>query len=113
GTFDGGGGGEDSGCRAAEMAEAEPTELERDRTSKETEGREVTKTTYYLRRWWWPGTAPEVFLPPPGGGSVFPCERRRETAMASTEHGVIFFVVADAVWDSHRRWGWPVVRGAS
>ncbi|MED6216420.1 hypothetical protein PIB30_007764, partial [Stylosanthes scabra] len=30
----------DSGCRAAAMADAEPTELERDRTSKEGEGRE-------------------------------------------------------------------------
>ncbi|MED6207871.1 hypothetical protein PIB30_039599 [Stylosanthes scabra] len=39
GTFDGGGG-EDSSCRAAGMADAEPTELERDRTSKEGEGRD-------------------------------------------------------------------------
>ncbi|MED6227062.1 hypothetical protein PIB30_109726, partial [Stylosanthes scabra] len=76
GTFDGGG--EDSGCRAAELAEAEWRRRGLRGTKQCSEGwwhkkkekgggeEDHLPTTVVEAR-----TAPEVFLPPPCGGSVF------------------------------------------
>ncbi|MED6165194.1 hypothetical protein PIB30_097270, partial [Stylosanthes scabra] len=116
GTFDGGG--EDSGCKAAELAEAEWRQRGLRGTKQCSEG-------------WWhkkkeKGGGEEDHLPATvveagnGAGGVsssslwrlgLPWKGRRDTTTASTKHGVVFSVVGGAVCYSRRRWGWPAVRG--
>ncbi|MED6125545.1 hypothetical protein PIB30_069457 [Stylosanthes scabra] len=106
GTFDGGGDG--GGRMAAERAERQNQAMFREMVAQKKQK----------------GGGDEDHLPATvveagnGTGGVsssslwrlgLPWKGRRETAKASTEHGVVFSVVVVAVWDSRRRWGWPAL----
>ncbi|MED6198075.1 hypothetical protein PIB30_062645 [Stylosanthes scabra] len=109
---EGSGSGDDSSCRAADMAESgllPVREIEKERNrSRDTEGRGLPTATG-----WTADTAAGVLLSLLGGGGDFPSRRRRQRRTASPENSFVVLPCQRRRRSSSRVWVVAVWMGAA